>query len=149
MTSPLTTTDYRIQSVDFLTYIERPRHSNYAEMRPFKDGITMQQWRFVDAGGNNNFYIKNVKTNEYLSYSWSLNISYVLGSTTTTVWTVVLDGDSYLITLKTDPAYRVRSTGATTQVVMEKISTGYDNEKWNLIPVNPLPVENNPLSTGY
>jgi hypothetical protein len=49
MTAPLTTVGYRIQSVDFLTYLELPLNvvNTSIEMRPFKE-TSKQQVGFLD-----------------------------------------------------------------------------------------------------
>jgi hypothetical protein len=115
-------------------------------MRPFKDS-TRQQWKFVNAGSTNNFYIQNVKTNEYLGYT-SVNSVYRVYVSSQTSWTIELDGDSYFIKYTSNSGYRFL-TNASSQVLMSGVTTGYDNERWKLLPVNPPPIDNNPLGTGY
>jgi hypothetical protein len=46
MAAPLTTISYRLQNVDFLSYIELPDDTAKTEMRPFKDSTRQQVGRF-------------------------------------------------------------------------------------------------------
>ena len=111
MTEPLTTVSYRLQNVDFLSYIELPVGTPYTEMRPLKASNNQQvrvvdrvdsmlshrliKWNFVDAGSGT-YYIQNAaRPNQYL-YAVS---SRVTGTTQASAfkWKVLFDNGSYML----------------------------------------------------
>lgn len=142
---PLPDVVYRIQNVDWKSYISMPGYSINAEMRVFSDS-TAQQWLFIETAlGSQKYYLQNAdQTDQYLGRSYtSVNIVAIASRTE---WTVNYKDDSYFIS---DSGADWITADRTLLVTASATKTVYDNQKWNLIPVVPSVVVNNPLPTGY
>jgi hypothetical protein len=113
MAAPLTTISYRLQNVDFLSYIELPDDTAKTEMRPFKDSTRQQvrrfdkvkvsvkvshrlmKWKFV-AAGNDTYYIQNVaKPDQYFQLDGPADRLDCATQNVASKWKVIFNNGSY------------------------------------------------------
>ncbi|CAL1698575.1 unnamed protein product [Somion occarium] len=145
MSDPLTTVNYRIQNLDYLSYIEFPGFTTSIQLRPFKANELKQQWKFVDAG-NGAFYIQSiVDADKYLGYSGGYLA--VLPKASAWTWTVFFDAKSSSYSIYYSLSYVLQAEN--TSVVSLTSRNAYDNQRWSLIPVTPATPNRLPLPTGY
>ncbi|RDB20854.1 hypothetical protein Hypma_012072 [Hypsizygus marmoreus] len=147
MTAPLTTVNYRIQNVDFLSYLELPGFTTNIQMRPFKANNLNQQWKFVDAGSGTFWLASIASPNQYLGYS-----SGYLGSVAKSSawnWTLVSDAGSYFIYFASGSTRYCFQTDTSSVVTLSTTKTMSDNQRWRLVPVTPASPDRLLLLMGY
>ncbi|KAJ8495197.1 hypothetical protein ONZ45_g12961 [Pleurotus djamor] len=148
MSTPVPGILYRIQNVDFQTYIEMPNTTAglAAELRPLKD-VNRQQW-YLESGPDSKFYIRSsTDSNLYLGYMSGANVCYHNKSSCRAfIFTPNNDGT---FGFNADSTYYVCSTPDNQKLVYTTTINALDSQKWNFIPVTSgIPTGTSILAKG-